>query len=92
MSRRSAPCDCYHGGRCTPSSLCAVQAVESERDDITDGITDFMVYLRVTDSIEDIRAYAEELWHAYDTYDPTPYCTIHGPKSACTCGPIARNE
>ncbi len=24
--------------------------------------------------------------------DPTPYCLHCGPKSACTCGPIARNN
>ncbi len=90
--KHQPPCDCYHGGKCTRSTLCAVQAVEAEKEEITDALSDFMVHMRTVDDVAEIREYAQELFGQYDTYDPTPYCTVHGPKSACTCGPIAHNE
>ncbi len=33
-----------------------------------------------------------EYLHEHLNYDPSPYCTHCGPKSACDCGPIAEND
>ncbi len=43
-------------------------------------------------SVEPVNEIYESLKDYIDNYDPTPYCTHCGPKSACDCGPFAEND